>query len=319
MATTVTHSQPKTTEPSFQRRKTRLLIWQSRYLYVLVLPGFLYFIIYKYVPLLGSVIAFQHYNPFQGFAHSPWVGLDNFERIFVDPEVTHVLVNTLVLSFLQILFAFPAPLLIALMLNELRSDLIKRFIQSIIYLPHFLSWVVVVGVSTMFLRSTGVVNRIIESLFGMASIPFLQEPVLFKPLLILEVIWKEAGFGTIVFLAALAGVNPDLYEAATVDGANRWRKLWHITLPAIRSTFIILLILRLGNVLDNGFEQIFLMLNPFVMNVGNVLDTFVYYKGIEQSDFSFATAVGLFKGIIGLLLVMGGNQLAKRAGEDGIY
>lgn len=301
------------------KRRVRRLIWQSRYLYVLVLPGFLYFLIYKYVPLLGSIIAFQQYNPFQGFLHSEWVGFDNFRRIFEDPEVVHVLINTLVLSFLQIAFAFPVPLLLALMLNELRGELYKRLIQSIIYLPHFLSWVVVVGVVTIFLRSEGLVNKVLQTWFHIEAIPFLQKPELFKVLVVLEVIWKESGWGTIVFLAALAGVNPDLYEAAIVDGANRWRRIWHITLPAIRSTFVILLILRLGSVLDSGFEQLFLMLNPFVMDVGNVLDTFVYYKGIEQGDFSFATAVGLFKGVVGLVLVVGANQLAKRFGEEGIY
>lgn len=309
-------------EPPIKERKWHQMknnLWQDRFIYLLVLPGLLYFIMYKYIPLLGSVIAFQDYNAFQGFLHSPWVGLDHFQKIFSDPEVFQVLINTLVLSFLQIAFAFPIPIILALMLNELRNEVFKRTIQSIVYLPHFLSWVVVVGVVTIFLRSDGLINSVLQTVFQMESIPFLQEPKLFKPLLVLEVIWKESGWGTILFLAALAGVNPELYEAAVVDGANRWRRIWHITLPAIRSVVVILLILRLGNVLDNGFEQIFLMLNPYVMEVGNVLDTFVYYKGIQQGDFSFATAVGLFKGIVGLILIVGANWLAKRFGEEGIY
>ncbi|MDF2658008.1 MAG: sugar transporter permease [Paenibacillus sp.] len=293
--------------------------WKDRYIYLLLLPGLAYFLLYKYVPLLGSIIAFQDYNPFQGFLRSPWVGMDHFKRIFEDSEVVRVIINTLTLSLLQIAFAFPFPIILALMLNELRSETVKRIIQSIVYMPHFLSWVVVVGIATIFLRGDGLVNHILESAFSLSPIPFLQEPALFKVLVVLEVMWKESGWSTIVFLAALSGVNPQLYEAAVVDGAGKWRRLWHITLPAIKSTIVILLILRMGQVLDNGFEQIFLMLNPFVEDVGNVLDTFVYYKGIEQADFSFATAVGLFKGTVGLVLVMSANWLAKRFGEEGIY
>lgn len=299
--------------------RIRKLMWKSRYMYAFVLPGLLYFLIYKYVPLIGAVIAFKDYSVFRGFQNSPWVGWKHFERIFDNPEVIQVLINTLVLSFLQIAFAFPAPILLAVMLNEVRWEWLKRSLQSIVYLPHFLSWVVVVGLFTIFLRSEGLINNMFGLWFGLDSIPFLQMPSLFKPLLVLEVIWKETGWSTIIFLAALAGVNPELYEAAVADGAGRLRRIWHITLPAIRSTVVILLILRLGTVLDNGFEQVFLMLNPYVMDVGNVLDTYVYYKGIEQSNFSFATAVGLFKSVVGLILVVGANQLAKKFGGEGIY
>ncbi|PYI51397.1 ABC transporter permease [Paenibacillus flagellatus] len=299
--------------------RTSKKLWRSRMMYVFVLPGTIYFLLYKYVPLLGSVIAFQEYSPFQGFLHSDWVGFAHFRRIFDNPEVVQVLINTITLSFLQIAFAFPVPIALALMLNEVRQEWFKRFVQSLVYLPHFLSWVVVIGLVTLFLRSDGVVNSFLVNVLGMEPVLFLQQPYLFKPLIVLEIIWKEAGWGTIVFLAALAGVNPELYEAAIVDGASRWRRIWHITLPGIRGTIVILLILRLGTVLDNGFEQIFLMLNPYVQEVGNVLDTYVYYKGILQSDFSFATAVGLFKSVVGLVLVVAANRLAKRFGEEGIY
>lgn len=288
-------------------------------MYAFALPGTLYFLLYKYVPLLGSVIAFQDYSPFQGFLHSDWVGFAHFRSIFANSEVVQVLINTLTLSFLQIAFAFPVPIVLALMLNEVRLEWFKRLIQSLVYLPHFLSWVVVIGLVTIFLRSDGVVNSLTAYLFGAEPVLFLQQPSLFKPLIVLEVIWKETGWGTIVFLAALSGVNPELYEAAIVDGAGRWRRIWSITLPAIRGTIVILLILRLGTVLDNGFEQIFLMLNPYVQEVGEVLDTYVYYKGVLQSDFSFATAVGLFKSVVGLILVVAANKLAKRFGEEGIY
>lgn len=295
-------------------------MWRDRFLYFLVLPGLLYFIIYKYIPMLGMVIAFQEYSPFLGFTGSEFVGFSHFKRIFSEPEVLRVLWNTLYLSFLQIAFAFPAPIILAVLLNEVRNQLYKRLIQTIVYLPHFLSWVIVVGLFFIFLRSNGIINRILQVYLGFeVPVDFLTEPDFFRPLIIIQVIWKEIGWGTIIFLAALAGINPDLYEAAIVDGANRWRQIWHITLPGIRSTIVILFILRLGHVLDSGFEQIFLMLNAFNMEIGNVLDTFVYYKGIQQSDYSFATAVGMFKGVIGLILVGGGNYLAKKFGEDGIY
>lgn len=294
-------------------------LWKERYLFLLLLPGLVYFIVYRYVPMAGNVIAFQDFSAFKGFLHSEWVVLKHFRKIFEDSEVVRVIWNTLYLSFLQIVFAFPVSILLSLMLNELRSEKYKRIVQSIVYLPHFLSWVVVIGVVTVFMKSEGVVNKLLHAVFGMDPISFLQEPGWFMPLVVLEVIWKESGWGTIIFLAALSGVNPSLYEAAVVDGASRLRQIWHITLPAIRSTIVILLILRLGSVLDVGFEQIFLMLNPFNKSIGNVLDTYVYYKGIEQSDFSFATAVGLFKSVVGLVLIVGANRLAKKFGEDGVY
>lgn len=291
---------------------------REKYIYLLLLPGVLYFIIYRYVPMAGLVIAFKDYNPFSGFWDSEWVGFKHFARMFESSEVIQVLVNTIQISLLQIFVAFPISIILALMLNELRHAALKRFIQSMIYLPHFLSWVVVVGIFVVFLRGEGLINSVLSN-FGIEAIPFLTDPAYFKPIVILQVIWKEAGWGTIIFLAALAGVNPSLYEAAVIDGANRWRQLWHVTLPAIRSVIIILFILRLGNVMDTGFEQIFLMLNPFNMDSGNVLDTYVYFKGIQQGNIGFATAVGMFKGLVGLVLVLGANRLAKRFGEEGLY
>ncbi|MFD0959709.1 ABC transporter permease [Paenibacillus chungangensis] len=291
---------------------------RERYIYLLLLPGVLYFILYRYVPMAGLIIAFQDYNPFAGFKGSEWIGLSHFTRMFESSEVIQVLVNTIQISLLQIFVAFPVSIILALMLNEMRNELYKRFIQSMIYLPHFLSWVVVVGIFVVFLRGEGLVNSLLAS-FGLEAIPFLTDPSYFKPIIIIQVIWKEAGWGTIIFLAALSGVNPSLYEAAVIDGANRWRQLWHVTLPAIRSVIVILFILRLGNVMDTGFEQIFLMLNPFNMDAGNVLDTYVYFKGIQQGNIGFATAVGMFKGLVGLVLVLGANKLAKRFGEEGLY
>ncbi|MER2169494.1 MAG: ABC transporter permease subunit [Psychrobacillus psychrodurans] len=294
-------------------------LWRDRYLLLLLLPGALYFLIYRYIPMIGLLLAFKDYSPFQGFLKSPWVGLKHFQSIFEDAEVIQVIWNTLQISMLQIVFAFPISIILALMLNELRNQLYKRFLQSVVYMPHFLSWVVVVGITVIFLRSEGLINNFLGSFLDMNPIPFLTDPALFKPIVVLQVIWKESGWGTILFLAALSGISPHLYEAAVMDGASRMRQIWHITLPALKSTIVILLILRLGNVMDSGFEQIFLMLNPFNMESGNVLDTYVYFKGIQQANFSFATAVGLFKGIIGLILVVLANRLAKRFGEEGLY
>ncbi|MEF3305263.1 ABC transporter permease [Paenibacillus sp. GYB003] len=311
-------SPPTGSGPSAWSR-TRTRIWKDRYLLLLGLPGLAYFLVYKYAPMFGLYLAFIDFNPFQGIFGSDFVGMAHFKRIFSDSEVLRVLWNTLYMSFLQIVFAFPMPIVLALMLNEIRNQVYKRLVQSIIYLPHFLSWVVVVGIWIIFFRGEGLVNVFLRETFGWQSIPFLTDPSFFKPMIVTQVIWKEAGWGTIIFLAALAGVNPSLYEAAVVDGASRLRQIWHITLPAIRSTIVIMLILRLGTVMDSGFEQVFLMLNPFNEDTQNVLDTFVFYKGIEQSDYSFATAVGLFKGFVGLVLVMSANRLAKKFGEDGVY
>lgn len=298
----------------------RKRMWSKRYAYLLILPGLLYFIAYKYVPMLGTIIAFQDFSPFLGFANSPWVGLKHIRTLFEEPEVIRVLWNTLSLSFLQILFAFPAPIVLALMMNEIKSEWFKRIVQSVVYLPHFLSWVVVVSIFVIFLRSEGIVNGILQEAFGLDQpIAFLNTPSYFQPLIVLQVIWKEVGWGTIIFLAALAGVDPSLYEASVMDGASRMRRIWHITLPAIRGTIVILLVLRLGHVLDSGFEQVFLMLNPYVDKVGNVLDTYAYFKGIINGNYSLATAVGLFKGVVGFVLVVGVNWLVKRFGEEGVY
>lgn len=292
---------------------------RNRWLYIMLLPGLLYFLIFKYWPMYGIFIAFKDYQPFLGFGDSPFVGLKHFERLFNDSNFWMLFRNTLILATYNILFFFPLPIIIALMLNELRFEFLKRTIQTLVYIPHFMSWVVVVGIAYIFLTTEGgIVNELLVRLGG-EKINFLISNDWFRTVVTLEVIWKETGWGTIIFLAALAGVDPQLYEAARIDGANRLRQLWHITLPAIRSTIIILLILRLGSFLDTGFEQIFLMLNAMNRDVGEVFDTYVYSVGISQGQYSFSTAVGLFKSIIGLFLVVVSNYLAKKFGEEGIY
>lgn len=298
-----------------------LLSYVSKYrwLYLMLAPGFFYFVIFKYIPMWGVLIAFQDYQVFQGFLASKWVGLKHFERFFEDPVFWMLFRNTFVLAFYNLVFFFPLPIVIALMLNEVRKELFKRTVQTLIYIPHFISWVVVVGIAYIFFTTEGgIVNEWIAAL-GWEKLNFLVSEAWFRTMVVSELMWKETGWGTIIFLAALAGVDPQLYEAAHMDGANRLRQLYHITLPAIRSTIIILLILRLGSFLDTGFEQIFLMLNPLNRQVGEVFDTYVYSIGIQQGLFSYSTSVGLFKSVIGLVLVLSANYIAKRFGEEGVY
>lgn len=312
---------PKASSPPAQlhRRKSLLVrMWKARFIYALLLPGVLYFVIYKYIPMLGIVIAFQNYSPFQGFLHSEWVGFHNFALIFESADYGRVLFNTLYLNALQLAFAFPAGIFMALLVNEVRFSAFKRIVQSIVYLPHFVSWIVIVGLVYTFLTTDGFVNALLKALH-LPQIDFLTSPGWFMPLILLEGMWKESGWGMIIFLAALAGINPDLYESAVVDGANRWKLMWHITLPALRGTITILLILQVGHVLDTGIEQIILMINSITKDVGTTLDYMVYQKGIIGADFSFSTAFGLFKSIIGLLLIVGANRLAKKVGEEGVF
>jgi putative aldouronate transport system permease protein len=300
-------------------RKSRKWVWKDWDLYLLLVPGLLFFLIFKYWPMWGLVIVFQDYSPFQGVWGSEWVGFKHFVDLFAYDKFWGLLRNTLLISFYNLIFFFPAPIILALLLNEVRQELFKRCVQTVIYLPHFISWVVVAGMTYLLLGSQeGLVNEFIRSIGGEA-IPFLTSPEYFRSMIVIQSIWKETGWGTIIFLAALAGVDPQLYEAAIMDGANRWRRLWHVTLPAIRSTIVILVILRLGNVLDVGFEQIFLMINATVYEVGDVFETYVYREGLIGGKFSYTTAVGLFKSAVGLILIIAANHLAKKFGEEGVY
>ncbi|MGM7719869.1 ABC transporter permease [Metabacillus sp. Hm71] len=302
-----------------EKKPLYIRLWKDRWLYLFLLPGLLYFVIYKYFPMWGVLMAFQNYQPHLGIWNSEWVGLKHFERLFSETQFWMLMKNTLYIAFLDLVIFFPITIILALLLNEIRKEMFKRFVQTMVYVPHFLSWVVVVGISYILLSTEGgVINELIASLGG-DKVQFLTDVDWFRPLIIIQMVWKDAGWGTIIFLAALAGVNSQLYEAARIDGANRWRLLWHITLPSIRSVIIILLILRLGNFLDLGFEQIFLMLNAMNREVGEVFDTYVYTVGIRQGLFSYSAAVGLFKSVVGLILVIGANQLAKKFGEEGIY
>ncbi|MEK3725052.1 MULTISPECIES: ABC transporter permease [Paenibacillus] len=292
---------------------------RDKYLLLLCVPGLLYFFIFKYVPMWGVLLAFKNYQPFIGFFDSEWVGFANFQQFFQDPIFFKLVRNTLLLGLYDLVFFFPAPILLSLLLNEVRISLYKRFIQTIIYVPHFISMVILASISYLLLTTEGgAVNEMVFSLTGY-RFDFLTSENWFRPLIITQNLWKEVGWGTIIFLAALAGVDQEQYEAAIVDGANRFRQVWHITLPAIRGTIIVLLILRMGNFLDRGFEQVLLMSNALNRPVAEVFDTYVYTLGITQGAFSYSTAVGLFKAIIGIILVFTSNYLAKRSGHSGIF
>lgn len=304
---------------SFKRSQLMRDVLRDRWMYLLLIPGILYFVIFKYVPMLGLTMAFQDYKPFTGFINSPWVGFKHFERFFMEPQFWSLFRNTLLLAIYNLVFFFPLPILLALMINEARREMFKRIVQTLLYLPHFISWVVAVGIFyVLFTTEGGVVNELLVQ-FGFEKISFMLSEEWFRPMIIAQSIWKEAGWGTIIFLAALSGVDLQLYEAARMDGAGRWRQLWHITIPAIRSTIVILFILRLGSFLDTGFEHIFLMLNSMNREVGEVFDTYVYMKGLTQAQYSYSAAVGLFKSVVGLVLVLGANRLAKKFGEEGVY
>lgn len=313
----------KIKQQSRLHRKSKASLWaelnRDKYLYLLVLPGILYFLVFKYYPMWGLIIAFQDYSPYMGVFKSSWVGLENFTRFFNNPDFFILFRNTMMISLLSLVFFFPLPILLALCMNEVSNKYFKRTIQSIVYLPHFLSWVIISGITLLLLSQTnGIVNMLLQYA-GFSKIDFLTNENFFWGVLTGQNIWKDTGWGTIIFLAAITGIDTQLYEAARIDGASRIRQMWHITLPGIRNVIIILLILRLGHIMDVGFEQVFLMSNGAVARVADVFETYVYRNGIQQGQFSYTTAAGLFKSVIGLVLVVGSNWLAKRFGEEGVY
>lgn len=285
----------------------------------MILPGLVYFLIFKYIPLGGSIIAFQDYNVFKGITGSEFVGFKHFKNLFTYPEFMQIFNNTLLISAYKLVLGFPSPIILALLLNEVRKKLFKSTIQSLLYLPHFLSWVIVGGLVINILSpSSGIVNEIIRSLGG-KEIFFMQEPGFFRSIVVGSGIWKDVGWNTIIYMAALAGINPQLYEAAEIDGAGKLRQVWSITLPTLLPTIMILLLLQIGNILDLGFEQIYMLLNPLVRETGEVLDTYIYRVGLVGGQFSYTTAIGLFKSVIGLILVVGANKLSKKLTGNSIY
>lgn len=295
-------------------------IWRDRLMLLFILPGVLFFILFRYLPLLGNVIAFQDYLPFVPIIESPFVGFANFQAMVNDGAFWQATANTIIIALLQIVFYFPMPIILALMLHGIISTKIRRIIQSVVYLPHFISWVIVVALWQQVLGGSGIVVHTLRDL-GLPAINVMTEPGLYKGLVTAQQIWRETGYATIIFLAALLNIDSALYEAAVVDGAGRWQRLWYITLPGLVGVMVLLLILRLGLILSSvgGFEQLLLQRNAVGPAAGEVLDTYVYFKGIVGGQWGITAAAGLIKGIIGTIIVIAANKFAHRMGQEGIY
>ena len=297
--------------------KVRLL-WKYKVLYLMLIPGLIYYAVYRYGPMAGAIIAFKDFNVMLGIFDSPWADpwYKHFLAFYQSPYFAQVLTNTFLISFYKLAWGMLPGILLAIMLNEVRVQLFKRFVQTITYLPYFFSWVIIYGIALVFLSETsGLVNKWLKEIIG-HSIPFLTSTDWFRSILVGSEIWKDTGWNAIIYLAAIAGIDPSLYEAAKADGAGRLRTIWHVTLPGIRSVIILLLILKLGHMLDAGFDQIYIMYNIHVYPVADIVDTWVFRTGLEQLNFSLASAVGLFKSLVGFVLVVIANQIAKRWGEQ---
>ncbi|WP_045313850.1 ABC transporter permease [Lentzea aerocolonigenes] len=300
------------------RLNWRIRLRRDRSLILMTLPAVVLLLAFNYAPLFGLVTAFQEYDPLAGVWNSPWAGLYQFERLMSDPLFWGAVRNTLYLSFVQLILFFPVPIALALLLNSVLSQRVRNFIQSVVYLPHFFSWVLAITIFQQMLGGAGAVNHFLRN-NDIGTWDVMTNPDTFALLVTSQVIWKEAGWGIIVFLAALAAINTDLYEAAAADGAGRWRRLWHITLPGLRAVIVLMLVLRLGNALTVGFEQFLIQRNAVGHDTAEVLDTFSFYYGIATNDYSYGAAAGLFKSVISLLLIWGANKLAHAFGEDGLY
>lgn len=311
---------PPATESIVRRHKTSFAsrLRRDRVLLLMVLPAAALVLVFKYVPMLGNIVAWQQYSPYVGITESPWVGWENFQRLLTDSNFHSAVINTISITTFQLFFYFPIPIVMALLLNSVLTPWLRSTIQSIVYLPHFFSWVLVVTVFQQMLGGAGLLNRVLRD-NNMAPVDIMTNPDTFLVLVTSEAVWKDAGWGMIIFLAALAAVDPTQYEAAAVDGAGGWRRMWHVTLPALKPVIILLLILRLGDALTVGFEQILLHRDAIGRARAEVVDTYVYYQGVLFGDWSFAAAAGLVTGVISLLLVLGANKLAHVFGEAGIY
>lgn len=284
--------------------------------YVMMLPGILCFILFKYIPMGGSVIAFQDFSLRKGIFRSTWVGLENFRKLLNYDDFFRVFRNTLILGAFKTILIFPVPVILSLMLNEVRGAHLKKGIQTVITIPHFISWVIVGGLTFNFLGSGGIFNQL-RSAFGLDLLLPMQKSSWFHPIYVLTSIWKESGWGTVVYLAAISGIDPGLYESAAIDGANRFQRMIHITFPMILPTAVTLFLINIGNFLDLGFDQVFNLYTPMTFDVADIFDTYVYRSGIQQGKYSFSTAVGLFQSVIGLIMVVIFNRLSKKVSEDG--
>ena len=294
-----------------------------RYLHLMVLPGLAFFLLFKYVPMYGIIIAFKNYKGaaggFSAIMSAPWIGLKNFEIFFNSLYCERVFKNTIYLSLLRLIFSFPAPILLALMINEIRANWFKRTVQTITYMPYFLSWVVVAGLlNTLLSPDNGAINTIIK-LAGGQPVYFLTSKQWFRPILIISEIWKNIGYGSIVYLAAITSIDQEQYEAARVDGANKLQQIIHITLPALSEIIAIMLILQIGKMFDDNFDQIFNLYSPSVYEVSDVFETYIYRNGIQQSKFSYSAAVGLVKSVLALAMIVFSNKASKKLGAQGLF
>lgn len=293
-------------------------LWNCRWLYLMILPVVVYYIVFKYLPMYGVVIAFKDYNVFKGIFESPWVGLDIFKKVFSNHNFWKAIKNTLVLNLFTLLVNFPLTIIVSLMLNEVKSTVFKKVSQSILYLPHFLSWVIVAGIaSNMFTQRDGTINNILNSM-GIESIPFLSHNGWWIFTYIVSNVWKEIGWGTIIYLAALTGVDETLYEASYLDGATKFQRLIYITLPSIKSVIITMLILNLSKMMSIGLDAPLLLGNNKVMGVSEVISTYIYRIGIENAKYSESTAIGLFQSVVNIAILFLADRFAKLIGEDGI-
>ncbi len=294
-------------------------VLKNKLLYIMLIPGMAFLFVFNYIPMYGVSIAFKDFNIVKGIWQSPWVGLDNFVYLFRSRDFYVIFRNSILISIYRLFWGFPVPIILALMLNEIRNIYYKKTIQTILYLPHFISWVVIVGIVYNFLSpSTGIVNYVIQAMGGQ-SVAFLQKEEYFRSILVITDIWKEAGWGTIIYMAAIAGIEVSIYEAAVIDGATRVQRIRYVTIPGIMSTIVVLLILRTGSILRNGFEQVFLMYSPLVYDVADVFETYTYRVGLREGRFSYATAVGMFQSVIGFILILTTNKIAKKYGEGGLW
>ncbi|WP_072331423.1 MULTISPECIES: sugar ABC transporter permease [unclassified Paenibacillus] len=291
---------------------------KHKYIYLMLLPVLLYYFLFHYAPMAGAIIAFKNYTPARGILESPWVGLANFKDFFESVYLWRLIRNTLTINLYELLIGFPAPIILALLLNEVRSRIFKRSVQTITYLPHFISVVVAVGMVLDFFASDGIINSLVTGLGGKPT-SYMTEPNLFYSIFVGSNIWQHLGWKSIIYLAALSAIDPSLYEAANVDGAGRWAKLKHITLPGIMPIIVIMLILQIGSMMSVGFEKVMLMYNPSIYETADVISTFVYRKGLQDMNYSYSTAVGLFNSAINFTLLLLANTISRKVSENSLW
>ena len=290
----------------------------NKSLYIMALPIILFYLMFHYVPMYGAIIAFKNYKPQLGILKSAWVGIDHFRMFFGSASFQSIFLNTLKISFSTLVFGFPAPIILALLLNELKNSGFAKLVQNFTYMPHFISMVVICSMIKTFTMDTGAINYVL-SFFGHEAKTLLNHPQYFVPIYVLSEIWQGVGWGSIIYLAALTSISPELYEAARIDGANKWRQMLAITLPNLMPTIIIMLILRVGNILNVGFEKIILLYNDSTLNVADVISTYVYRKGLIELNWSFSAAVGLFNSVVNFIFLIGTNYISRKSGDVGIW